>query len=244
MDPTRRPQTGETAGLCQPGAGTGRPGALTGSPRNSRSWQNEEGCLDRVSYPDRCTSACLHLWNPYVVVANERTVTHTYNRLRITIHIQKGTRTFFTDATLLLDLALDLFREQSFQPSLPPLIFFFPSTSLFSFCDSQSSSRGKPRPRSWAFLEVSSPKVPLSPPFSLKTGPWYLKPLNQIRAAHIATPDSENCRGADAYSNSLPTTLSSSQTLLCCICKKSSFKHNWKQKTTSKRAYTQLCTCT
>lgn len=151
MDPTRRPQTGETAGLCQPGAGTGRPGALTGSPRNSRSWQNEEGCLDRVSYPDRCTSACLHLWNPYVVVANERTVTHTYNRLRITIHIQKGTRTFFTDATLLLDLALDLFREQSFQPSLPPLIFFSPPPLFFLFVTPNPPAEENPGPEAGLF---------------------------------------------------------------------------------------------
>lgn len=37
LDPTRRPQKGETAGRCKPGARAGRPGALPGSRRKSRS---------------------------------------------------------------------------------------------------------------------------------------------------------------------------------------------------------------
>ena len=37
LDPTRRPQKGETAGRCKPGARAGRPRALPGSRRKSRS---------------------------------------------------------------------------------------------------------------------------------------------------------------------------------------------------------------
>lgn len=32
-----------------------------------------------VNYPDRCTSACLPLWDPYVVMGNERTAAHSSN---------------------------------------------------------------------------------------------------------------------------------------------------------------------